>query len=219
MNLPESKEWNHYWSLDKTSRFTKVSWSKRRMMQILNKYVNRGDCALDAGCGSGFFSKYFCDVGMKTTSIDYSDQALEITKLSTSNRSQILKVNLLSENLSERLGDKFSLIFTDGLFEHFSAEEQDTILKNLMSVLSHHGSIITFVPNRWSPWELIRPFYMPGIEEKPFVFKGLLDLNERNELMVIDSGGINTAPFFLSPDNLIGKRFGMLLYTASKLKS
>ena len=73
---PEASDWDNYWSLDKTERFTKISWSKRRIISILNRYIKAGDHALDAGCGSGFFSRFFADQGLNVTALDYSEEAL-----------------------------------------------------------------------------------------------------------------------------------------------
>lgn len=215
-SLPEAKDWNNFWGLEQTQKFTKVSWSKKRIMRILSKYVGGHKKALDAGCGSGFFSKYFCDQEMQTTSLDYSDEALKIATSMTNGRTQVLKRDLLSQDLSKEIDDRFDLIFTDGLFEHFSSTDQDKIMQNFVRILSKEGVIVTFVPNRWSPWELIRPFYMPGIEETPFTFKGLLDLNQRNGLFVSEKGGVNTFPFAISPDQMVGAQFGMLLYTVAQ---
>lgn len=213
--LPGSLQWDNYWGMDRTKKFTRVSWSKRRIMNILGPYVNESACALDAGCGSGFFSKYFCDSGLETFAIDYSQQALAIAANLTQGKAKTAKVDLLKNTLSDILHKKFDIIFTDGLLEHFTPADQDAIIRNFISVLSPRGRIVTFVPNRFSPWELIRPFFMPGIEEKPFVLKELIDVNERNGLRVCESGGINTLPFYFSPDKFLGKYFGMLLYTIS----
>ncbi len=124
----------------------------------------------------------------------------------------------MSQNLFSEVSDRFDLIFSDGLFEHFSDEKQDKILHNFISVLQKEGVIVTFVPNKWSVWELIRPFYMPGIEEDPFTLKQLVDLHTRNGLAVIEQGGINTFPFAFSPDRYFGSTFGMLLYVVAKKK-
>lgn len=218
MTTPQASDWNRFWDLDKTERFTKISWSKKRILRILRPYMLSGHSALDAGCGSGFFSRCFVDAGMQTTSLDYSEEALEIAKKMTLEKARLFQDDLLQPGLSERLGQKFDLIFTDGLFEHFEKETQDVILKNFIDVLSDRGVIITFVPNKYSPWELIRPFYMPGIEEKPFVLKELNSLNERNDLRVIAQGGVNTFPFAFSPDGVFGSIFGMLLYTVAVRK-
>lgn len=213
---PNHSNWNQYWSEDKTLQFTKVSWSKRRIMDILSPLAVRGQSALDAGCGSGFFSAFFLDRGMETVSLDYSDSALEITKKQTGGRGKILKADLVATDLAQKIPGRFDVIFSDGLLEHFSSADQDRILQNLISVLTEGGTIVTFVPNRFSPWELIRPFYMQGIDEKPFTLPELVRLNERNQLMVVQKGGVNTLPFSISPDGILGSSFGMLLYTVAQ---
>ena len=213
---PEASDWDNYWSLDKTERFTKISWSKRRIITILSRYIKAGDNALDAGCGSGFFSRFFSDYGLNVTALDYSEEALAIAKEMTDGKASTVQTDLTQIGLDDQISERFNIVFTDGLFEHFSDEHQNNIMTNLKSVLTDDGVIVTFVPNKWSPWELIRPFFMPGIEEDPFVMSRLVDLNERNGLNVIENGGINTFPFALSPDKLIGSVFGMLLFTIAK---
>jgi len=213
---PKSSDWNHFWGLNKTGQLTQVSWSKRRVMKILEPFIKEGGAALDAGCGSGFFSKYFCDQKMRTVSLDYSHKALEIARQMTEGRAKIIQHDLMVSHLEKKIEERFDVIFTDGLFEHFPQEDQDKIFNNFAALLSDQGVIITFVPNRWSPWQLIRPFFMPGIEETPFVLKGLVDLNQRNGLSVIDQGGVNTLPFAFSPETFLGKRFGMLLFTIAR---
>ncbi len=122
---------------------------------------------------------------------------------------------MVNDSLSKILSERFNVIFTDGLFEHFSIEDQNKIMRNLISVVRPGGYIITFVPNRWSPWELIRPFFMPGIEEKPFVLQQLVDLSRRNDLAVVQAGGVNVLPYRFSPE-FLGPAFGMLLFTVAK---
>lgn len=210
--LADAKDWNNYWSLDGSQRFTKISWSKRRILNILNAYIKPNGFALDAGCGSGFFSKFFCDAKMSTVALDYSTSALDIASKITEGRVKTQQADLLDEKTSTLFGNKFDIIFTDGLFEHFSSIDQDKILNNFKKLLSAGGKIVTFVPNRWSPWEIIRPLYMPGIDEKPFTMNQLLTMHTRNGLRIIKSGGINTIPFKFSPDQIAGRQFGMLLY-------
>ena len=213
---PEAKDWNRYWGLDQTRQFTKISWSKRRIIDVLSPYCNQGAKALDAGCGSGFFAKYFLDRGMETSALDYSDEALEIAKKMTQGKAQVFKKDLLSTHLPAEISHRYDLIFSDGLLEHFDPVDQNIILTNFYNLLSEKGILVTFVPNRFSPWELIRPFYMPGIDEKPFTLKRLIDLHESSRFRVIADGGVNTLPFALSPDRYFGKQFGMLLYVIAK---
>ncbi len=216
--LPDQKIWNQFWNRPQSDRFHHVSWSKRRVMQVLRPYAISGKKALDAGCGSGFFSAYFCDQGMQTVSLDYAEAALAAAREATSGRAQIIKADMLNDDLGFLLNQKFDLIFSDGLLEHFIAKDQDRIMSQWMKLLTDDGCLVTFVPNRWSPWELIRPFFMPGIEESPFVLTELIELHERNGLSVFERGGVNTLPFKLSPDKWFAEQFGMLLYVLARKK-
>lgn len=216
LELPKAQDWNNYWGSEQTQRFTQVSWSKKRICRVLQPYIFDGGKVLDAGCGSGFFSKFFCDQGMLTTALDYSQTALDLAFEKTGGQARLLKANLIDIQISSLTKDTYDIIFTDGLLEDFSPTDQDRIIKNLANVLGENGVLITFVPNKLSPWELIRPMYMPGIKEDPFILNELIDLNERNNLKVISRGGVNAVPFAFSPDFLVGSVFGMLLYTISK---
>ena len=72
---PKDSDWNKFWGRGESLQFSQVSWSKRRILEVLKPYVLAGQKALDAGCGSGFFSRFFCEHGMQTTAVDYSRQA------------------------------------------------------------------------------------------------------------------------------------------------
>ncbi len=210
-----ASNWDGFWGHAESSG-KNTSWSKKRIIRIVGPFLSGRSEVLDAGCGSGFFSKFFCDRGLSTVSLDYSPVALSLTARCTGQRSQTVRADLLDLSLPGFLQKKFDVIFSDGLFEHFSPEEQDVMLKNLLALLAVDGLLVTFVPNRWSPWQIIRPFFMPGIKEEPFDYSGLLDLYARNGLAIVSSGGINTIPFRWSPDTLLGRHFGMLLFAVGK---
>jgi len=217
--MSSSQNWESFWKRDRIHSRKEISWSKKRILAILSPFAISGKKVLDAGCGSGFFSEYFCERGMKTVSVDYSSEALKMTQGRTQGRAQVLRVDLTKDDLGNVQGvqsEKFDLIFTDGLFEHFTVEQQHNIMTNFKNVLSPHGVIVTFVPNKWSPWQLIRPFFMPGIEEKPFTLQRLADLNHHCGLEIIRGGGVNVLPFRFSPDRSLGVFFGMLIFSLAK---
>ncbi len=213
---PQSSDWNKFWKNQKQDQFSHPSWSKRRILKTLKPFLKSGQRVLDAGCGSGFFSKFFCDQGLVTFSLDYADEALAMTRQITEGRAMILKKDLLKTPITEEMLERFDMIFSDGLLEHYTAEEQKRIVENFQSLLNNDGLLVTFVPNRFSPWEIIRPLFMPGIEETPFVLKELIRLNIRGNLTILRQGGINTLPFRFSPDRLLGPYVGMLLYTIAR---
>jgi cyclopropane fatty-acyl-phospholipid synthase-like methyltransferase len=170
---------------------------------------------LDAGSGTGFFSNYFITKGCRVYSLDYSREALEVTKKNTSGKSfEYLEMDLLDENLRHRFKDTFDLIFTDGLFEHFSKKEQKEIMETFITIKKKEGLIITFVPNKYSFWSIISPVFMHGVKEKPFTLKELTSFVEGFGQKIIEKGGINVLPMRYSPE-LFGKWIGMLIYTVT----
>ncbi len=216
LSIPQHSDWDYFWDLPGSGKFSQISWSKQRIIRVIQPFLRRGGRALDAGCGSGFFTKYFCDQGMVTVALDFSESALKRTEQLTQGLAKIIKKDLLSGDLQKEFNEQFDVIFSDGLLEHFPLDKQDIIIQNLRLALSPQGVLMTFVPNRWSPWELIRPLFMPGINEKPFILKELVAMNVRNCLRVIEKGGINALPFRFSPEKILAQHFGMLLYTISR---
>lgn len=214
-DLPQEKNWDYFWKLNTESRFTQKSWSKIRIIRVLDEIIKPEMVVLDAGSGSGFFSNYFLSKGCKVYSLDYSKDALEITKRLTNNKSEAyLQEDLLDPFLSQKYENTFDMIFSDGLFEHFSKEDQRKIMDNFRKVKKSDGIIATFVPNKYSWWEIVRPLVMPGIKEDPFTMPRLLALHQG--LVIIKKGGLNTIPLRFSPDKLVGGKIGMILYLLVK---
>lgn len=180
-------------------------------MGILDEYVVGDSVVLDAGCGSGFFSRYFVSRGCRAYSLDYSARALEIARDLTENRSErYIERDLLDKSLSEEFIGYFDIIFTDGVFEHFAADQQSEIIDGFMRMKKENGLIVTFVPNRFTLWRLLRPLLMPGIREVPFTAGRLRDLH--HTCRILKSGGVNALPVKWSPDRWMGRYVGMLLY-------
>jgi SAM-dependent methyltransferase len=209
--------WDRFWRDHAGGPFARISWSKRRITNVLLSYTSRGLAVLDAGSGSGFFSAFFIARGCETYSLDYSEQALAVTRERTDNRSAAyLRQDLLDHRFAETYAGRFGLIFSDGLFEHFSPADQDRIFWHFQTVRKPQGLIVTFVPNRYSFWTLVRPLFMPGIKERPLTLAELERLYVRNGCYVSASGGVNVLPIQYSPDRMLGRQFGMLAYAVGR---
>src|SRR5438552_551049 len=116
---PETKttreNWEGFWQKNNESLFTRKSWSKIRMMKLLDEEVRPGMSVLDAGCGSGFFSAYFIGKGCDVYTLDYSEEALALARKTTQGRSKgYWKENLLEPEFGQKYQNRFDLIFTDG---------------------------------------------------------------------------------------------------------
>ena len=87
MALDVKKEnWDRFWSAKSSARFTRKSWSKVRIMEVLDGVVREGMEVLDAGCGSGFFSAYFLTQGCRVWALDHSEASLKIARKTTQGR-------------------------------------------------------------------------------------------------------------------------------------
>src|SRR5262245_58243655 len=113
LDLPQAGDWNRFWQSNKPS--SGPSWSKRRILDLIQPYAVRGLSALDCGCGSGFFAKFFCDEGMHTTALDYSPQALAMTQERTQSKAAIVQADITNPDITGEITSRFDIIFSDGL--------------------------------------------------------------------------------------------------------
>ncbi|MFH1679604.1 MAG: class I SAM-dependent methyltransferase [Candidatus Eisenbacteria bacterium] len=211
------ESWNRFWARSRGGRFTRESWSKKRILERLDRILRPGLRVLDAGCGSGFFSLRFIERGCLVTALDLSEEALALAREATGGRAEsYLCEDLLDPGFAERRARSFDLVFSDGLLEHYAPRGQEGILANFRAILARGGSVATFVPNALSGWTLIRPLFMPGIREVPLRPARLRELHRDFE--IVDAGGLNVLPFRFSPERLLGARFGMLLYVIARGK-
>lgn len=207
----KKEHWDRFWSAKGTRRFTQKSWSKVRIMEVLDGVVREGMEVLDAGCGSGFFSAYFLNKGCRVWALDHSEASLEIARENTQGRcAAYLREDLFQDDWANAFQGKFDLIFSDGLFEHFPEEDQRRLMVRFRALKKENGIVATFVPNRYSWWEVVRPLVMPEIREVPFTPSCLKKLHAG--MQILKTGGLNVLPFRLSPEKSLGPRFGMLLY-------
>src|SRR5262245_56630404 len=101
VDLPNAGDWNRFWQASKPS--LNVSWSKRRILDLIQPYAVRDLAALDCGCGSGFFAKLFCDAGMHTTALDYSTDALAMTQDRTQGKAAIVQADITHPNITSEI--------------------------------------------------------------------------------------------------------------------
>jgi len=206
----DNQLWDDFW-LRRGGKGVR-SQAKRRIIDIISSYIKPGDSVLDAGSGSGFFSSYFISRGCNVSVVDFSEEALSLTRKNTQDKAkQYIKGDMLEHAFLKDYEGKFDVIFTDGLLEHYSREDQDSIIRNLISLKKKNGCLINFAPNRFSLWSLVRPFCMK-IQERPVVMRELFDIHARNGLSVVSHGGISVLPFRISPEKVLGRYLGMLLY-------
>jgi len=176
-------------------------------MKILGRYA-RGK-VLDAGCGSGFFSKFFVNKNCKVFALDYSKESLKLTG-SLGQKIKLIEGDILKMPFDDKT---FDLIFSDGLLEHY--KNPIGIVSELERVVKKNGIVATFVPNLISYWLFIKRFKLGKIKEYRFSLKKLVELHERAGLKIIESGGLSVLPSKGSPE-FLAKYIGRLIYVIGK---
>lgn len=197
------EEWEKYWKGKKVE----ASINKRRMMEALDGYT-RG-MVLDAGCGSGFFSKFFVDKNCNVFALDYSRESLKLTG-SLDQKIRLIKGDVLKTPFDD---ETFDLIFSDGLLEHY--KNPIGIVSEFERLVKKKGIVATFVPNIISYWIFIKRFKLGKIQEYRFSLNKLIELHERVGFKVIESGGLSVLPSKVSPE-FLAKYIGRIIYVIAE---
>jgi SAM-dependent methyltransferase len=108
----EAEKWNKKWN----SANQGLTWVGRLMLRSKQKALReilgklKISTAIDVGCGLGYMLSTFNDLNINAVGIDTSSAAVKFCQ----------RKNLRAEKKSlEEVDDKYDLVFSDGLLEHF----------------------------------------------------------------------------------------------------
>ncbi len=192
MKLMNTEEWTSIWNskiikvLDFPWRF--LMW--RNYLKLL-KQINIGsECkVLELGSGMGINSfklkkKFKCDV----TLVDSCCSVLEKSKEFFRNRN--MKANIIkSDALSVKSKEKYDVVFSEGLLEHFSGKERKDIFKKHVELAKPNGYIIVFVPRDsriyWFIRKILNKIGLWYYNEEPFSEEEVLNLSKDSKINVI----------------------------------
>lgn len=153
----EEKEWDDYWVRKNTnSQFVYRIIASFYRTYIIKKAVNhflaqefthQTDRLLHAGAGSGQVDE---DVAKKyhITALDISAEALKLYKQNNGKSVTTMKANIFSIPSKDATYDG---VYNLGVMEHFTKDEDISILKELQRVLKPNGKIILFWPPQFGP--------------------------------------------------------------------
>lgn len=122
------------------------------MDQLVDKY-NISSPFLDIGCGNGDVSQHFASKGWSGKAIDSSEAAIKEAKL---NLASFSNIRVEKESLSQEK-EVFKTIFLIDVLEHI--EDDETVLKNIFTLLSSSGYLIIVVPSNPKEWSWDDDFY------------------------------------------------------------
>jgi len=119
------------------------------------RYLKRGNCVLDAGCGPGRFSISIARAGGKVTSLDISDKQLEIAKQKIAAAGLTNKVEKLIEgdicDLSMFKDKQFDMVICYGGALSYVCEKRQKAAAELTRITKRGGIILVSVMSRLGP--------------------------------------------------------------------
>jgi SAM-dependent methyltransferase len=151
----EEKEWDKYWTSNKTASqkiyriiasFYRKFLIKRSLNHFLEKEFNKDALLLHAGSGSGQVDK---DLRKKfdITALDISQEALKLYRANNGPSSKTLKASIFDIPAKDK---SFDGIYNLGVHEHFSKQENEKIFKEFKRVLKDNGKLVLFWPPKFS---------------------------------------------------------------------
>lgn len=148
--LSKKKYWDSVLtSVDLPRIYSRTSEPTRRFDLLFKEYLAQGQIDfIEVGCGSSawlpYFQKYF---GFNVHGIDYSLEGCFLAKENMKYFGKFDSSNIKCLDIFdvENIKEKYDIVFTYGLIEHFS--DQKEIITKLSYLLKEGGQIITIVPN------------------------------------------------------------------------
>ncbi len=186
----DSPSWDLHWKeINKFLFFyERIQENQFKMYKkLIGNKISSNSKILELGGGSGILSsrlvnEYDCD----SVIIDNSFKAKQIFEKKQPNK----KINYKLMNafeLNEK--NKYDLVFSDGLIEHFTGKKQEKLIEMHKSAVKDSGSIILVVPRKSKRYfilsNLMKFFGLWNFGfEKPFSLIELRGLCTKNGLMV-----------------------------------
>jgi SAM-dependent methyltransferase len=200
------KTWDEYWKDYKMS--PAEQWLAEERHNVISRYLEkiktRPARVLEVGCGAGTNIRSvrgFCP-GTECFALDNSRVAIE--KI----RSDIAGAVLADCAATPFPDQHFDLIFSAGLMEHFP--DEGPFLKEMRRILKDKGYLLTFVPGKYSLWQVYRWLHFGRWThgfEKAYGNGGLRDLFEKNGFLTVETSGLDPFSLFGSLMKLSGKKF------------
>lgn len=196
--------------------------TNRRIEVIFDDFLGnenlKDKLLLDAGCGTGLFTKKALERGAKVTSIDIAPKLVALTK-NKNPFTNAIEASLLKLPFEDNI---FDFVISSDVIEHTSSPYDAT--KELIRVLKPDGKICITVPNR-TFWyfslkiaNLLKIRNYQGFENWVY-YNEFRKFLVKNNIQISIYKGIHLFPFvlsFLNPllykiDKITDKKFGVFM--------
>jgi SAM-dependent methyltransferase len=188
-------QWDDYWKSYSVSKAEK--WLILERNKILNEYLDKIDKpvkkVIEIGCGFGSNIHL-----LKKSRADVECHALDNSQVSVDIVNKKIDKAFMADCRDTNLpDDSYDLIFSAGLMEHFKDEKP--LLDEWKRILSPGGFIVTFVPAKYSLWQIYQFFHFGNWQhgyEKAYSYSQLYNLHKGNGFEVVEIVGND--PFSLN---------------------
>jgi 2-polyprenyl-3-methyl-5-hydroxy-6-metoxy-1,4-benzoquinol methylase len=143
--------WDQYYSSPAITSFLTRKITTHKLISILNKYykssLKEANILELGGANSCFYDSLWCSLTPRTyTIIDNNDEGLKRFRQNhpDSNNTFLIKQDLLSNG--SFLDNKYDIVFSVGLIEHFSPEDTRKIIHAHFKVLNPGGLVVIAFP-------------------------------------------------------------------------
>lgn len=164
---------------------------------------------IEIGCGGSRWLPYFQkQFGFQISGIDYAPQGSNLAQKILEKAD--LKGDIFQGDLfapSEELKNKFDIVFSNGLVEHFKPTE--SVIMAMKEFVKPGGYFITFIPNMRALQGFLQKHLNPSVYDihVPMNKKELIEAHEKSGLKIINAcylGSINLGAVNLSNHHFFG---------------
>jgi len=156
---------------------------------ILDDLCLKNPKIIELGCGTGeLTARLLKRYGGTATLVDNNETAFHIASENFIRHK--IKFTFIKKNIMKfKTNNKYDIVHSEGLIEHFTGKEQEKILEAHKMCVSEKGIILISVPRRTWYYSAARNFLekigkWPFGDEKPMDAKTLKKLLEKNKLYV-----------------------------------
>jgi cyclopropane fatty-acyl-phospholipid synthase-like methyltransferase len=177
--------WNGYYSMPFFRTIFSISSSdhfRKYYVPHIEKIGMKPKKTLELGGGTGLLSKKTSILfGSEYTVVDNNLKAKAHFETIHRGEGNFIYADLLKDSAFENIKEQYDLVFSDGLIEHFSGENQDKIVQMHKSFCSEQGYVIIAAPTNSTFSKFFSRFvaYEQGFTKAEFEY-----LLEKNGLMI-----------------------------------
>jgi 2-polyprenyl-3-methyl-5-hydroxy-6-metoxy-1,4-benzoquinol methylase len=154
-------DWTKHWNMDTDTSKSMWGWRITHAYRKLLENVKMNDVKiLELGSGSGFNSLNLARMfnAKEVTLVDSNEKAIDISKRMF--KGSKIKVNfLLKDALKLNIKEKFDIVHSEGLIEHFYGDRQVEIFKKHISLCKDDGVTAIFAPQENINYRTFRWLY------------------------------------------------------------